>query len=173
MLVFLFIKKKQQHIHGHTCEVWLSGVELFSASRCRLIKVRYFLKSFRFLFANLTSGRRNNGDASGVPSHKRKTEELLQQHRQKVHWQQNHRPGLRSRHTGERKEPRGRCLGVRILADRDRGLALGALPENEDVLRCWLGMLSSFSAWDSLMTVTIWRNITHWNELTVNLWIMA
>lgn len=113
--------------------------------------LQYFLKSFHFLFERLTSGRRNNGDASGVrlPSHRRKTEELLQQHRRKVHRPQDHWPGLQSRHTGERTEPRVRCSGVRMSVDRGRGLALGALPENQDVARrCWSGMLPSLSALD-------------------------
>lgn len=93
--------------------------------------LQYFLKSFHFLFERLTSGRRNNGDASGVllPSDRRKTEELLQQHRHKVHRQQDHWPGLQPRHTGERTEPRVRSSGVPMLVGRSRGLALGALPE--------------------------------------------
>lgn len=111
--------------------------------------LQYFLKSFHFLFERLTSGRRNNGDASGVllPSDRRKTDQLLQQHRHKVHRQQDHWPGLQSRHTGEKTEPRVRCSGVPILVGRSRGLALGALPEIEDLVRRgWLGMPPSFSA---------------------------
>lgn len=103
----------------------------------------YLLKSFHRPFAKLTPGRRNHGDASGprVSSHGSKAEELeelQQQHRHKVHWQQDHRPGLRSGHTGERKEPRSRFFGVRRVVDRDRGLALGALPENQ-TLSCGVG----------------------------------
>lgn len=110
--------------------------------------LQYFLKSFHFLFERLTSGRRNNGDASGVqlPSHRRKTKELLQQHRHKVHRQQDQWPGLQSRHTGERTEPRVRCTVLPMLVGRSRGLALGALPEIEDLVRRgWLGRLPSFS----------------------------
>lgn len=111
--------------------------------------LQYFLKSFHFLFERLTSGRRNNGDASGVllPSDRRKTEELLQQHRHKVHRQQDHWPGLQPRHTGERTEPRVRSSGVPMLVGRSRGLALGALPEIRDLFRQgWLGLLPSFLA---------------------------
>lgn len=111
--------------------------------------LQYFRKSFHFLFERLTSGRRNNGDASGVllPSYRRKTKELQQQHRHKVHREQDHRPGLQSRHTGERTEPRVRWSGLPMWVGRSRGLALGALPEIEDLFRRgWLGVLPSFSA---------------------------
>lgn len=128
-------------------------------------------KLLPFLVANLASGRRSNGDASGlrVPSPGGKPEELLQQHGRKVHRQQDHWPRLRSRDTGGRKEPRGRCLGVRMLVERDRGLALGARPENERVApRCSLGMLMSLSARVSPLIVTLWRSVTQGKTLLLS-----
>lgn len=94
--------------------------------------LQYFLKSFHFLFELLASGRRNNGDASGVrlPSVGGKGAQRPRQHRREVHRRQGQRPGLQQRHAGERSEPRLRGSGVRASLARSRGLALGALPGN-------------------------------------------
>lgn len=97
--------------------------------------LRYFLKSFHFLFELLASGRRNNGDACGarLPSRRSKAEELLREHRGKVLRQPDQRPGLQPGDTGEPEPPpEPRLRGSERRSEETRGPALGVRPEQAD-----------------------------------------